>query len=57
MSVLADQLAFEKTTIRTLTNDEIDDVSGGITPALYAAAASSEPCATVVATIIIIVAG
>ncbi len=42
MSIANNKLAFEKTTIRSLTDTEINDVAGGTTPFLVA---SSAPCA------------
>lgn len=57
MNTFADQLSFEKTTIRSLTNDEVNDVSGGITPALFAAAEavvySSDICVSMAASAVI----
>lgn len=45
MSIANSKLAFEKTTIRSLTDSEIDDVAGGTTTITY----SSEPCAQAIA--------
>jgi hypothetical protein len=49
------KLAFNKTTIRTLTDDEVGSVAGGttpLTPATPYIVASSEPCAIAVVTVI-----
>jgi hypothetical protein len=45
---IANKLSFEKTTIRSLTDNEIDDVAGGTIPAtsFYY---SSSPCAAAAA--------
>jgi len=45
MSIVNSKLAFEKTTIRRLTDSEIDDVAGGTWTVTF----SSEPCAQAIA--------
>lgn len=49
---IENKLAFQKTTIRTLNDVEVDDVAGGttpVTPATPIIYGSSEPCAQMAA--------
>lgn len=55
-AAVSNKLSVNKRTIRTLSLDETDAVAGGTTAPCAIAIASSEPCAQIIATIIITIA-